>query len=309
MEHLPGLVIRSQAGFFTVLVEGRQPVTCHLRGKVKRIHAGGDLLVTGDRVLISLQTDEQGMIEEILPRQRAFMRLAPTPRGPYEQVLLANPDQLVLIFACAQPEPHLRMLDRFLVVAEKQQIAVFIVANKYDLVDPGRAEAIFGHYVALGYPVEYTSAVTRRGVESLRARLLGRISAFSGPSGTGKSSLMNALQSGLGLQVGSISQQTSKGRHTTAVRELFALDGGGFVADLPGIRSLALWDTEPEELDGYFPELRGLVDQCQFSDCTHHNEPGCAVKAAVQAGTVHPERYMSYLRLRFGDTANEDLGD
>jgi ribosome biogenesis GTPase len=127
------------------------------------------------------------------------------------------------------------------------------------------------------------------------------VTALAGPSGVGKSSLLNALQPGLGLAVREVSAAIQKGRHTTSVRQLFPLEGGGYVADLPGMRSLSLWDTEPEELDGYFPELASLVANCQFSDCRHQTEPGCAVRAAVETGTVHPQRYDSYLRLRAGE--------
>jgi ribosome biogenesis GTPase len=227
--------------------------------------------------------------------------MAPTPRGEYRQIMLANPDQVVLVFACAQPEPHLRMLDRFLVICEKQELPPLIVANKVDLVGLEAAKQIFGVYTDLGYPVLYTSVATKEGVEDLRARLVGKISALAGPSGVGKSSLLNTIQPDLGLAVRTVSQTTEKGRHTTVVRQLFPLVEGGYVADLPGLKSLALWDTEPEELDGYFPELRDLVSQCQFNDCTHRSEPGCAVRRAVEAGQVTPARYDSYLRLRYGD--------
>jgi ribosome biogenesis GTPase / thiamine phosphate phosphatase len=170
---------------------------------------------------------------------------------------------------------------------------------------------LFEIYMQIGYPVVYTSAHTGQGVAQLREHLKGKLSALTGPSGVGKSSLLNAIQPDLGLQVRSVSESTSKGRHTTRVRELFPLDVGGYVADTPGIRSLALWDTEPEELDAYFIEMRELVADCQFSDCTHTHEPGCAVLAAVDAGEVVRERYNSYLRLRFGDDSEEfmDEGD
>jgi ribosome biogenesis GTPase len=135
----------------------------------------------------------------------------------------------------------------------------------------------------------------------LREKLQGKISAFAGPSGVGKTSLLNQIQPELGLKVREVyAHLEQRGRHTTNVREMFPIDGGGYVADLPGLRSLALWDTQPEELDGYFPELRGLVSDCQFNDCKHMNEPGCAVIRAVEKGDVNPERYESYLKLRFG---------
>jgi ribosome biogenesis GTPase / thiamine phosphate phosphatase len=187
------------------------------------------------------------------------------------------------------------------VIAGRQGLPAIIVANKIDLVGHAQAEEMFGFYPTIGYPVIYACAKTGAGVEELRERLKGKISALAGPSGVGKSSLLNAIQPGLGLAVREISEAFQKGRHTTTVRQLLPLEQGGYVADTPGMRSLALWDTEPEELDGYFPELAPLVSQCQFSDCNHKTEPGCAVRAAVEAGTVRPERYDSYLRLRAGE--------
>jgi ribosome biogenesis GTPase len=175
---------------------------------------------------------------------------------------------------------------------------VVIVANKIDLVK--NAREIFGLYTEIGYRVIYTSANDRHGVDELREALINKISAFAGPSGVGKSSLLNAVQPGLGLAVNEVSTAINKGKHTTVTREMFALDGGGYVADTPGWRALALWDTSPEEIDAYFPELAPLVSDCQFSDCTHVHEPGCAVRAALDAGKIHAERYESYLKLRAG---------
>jgi ribosome biogenesis GTPase / thiamine phosphate phosphatase len=301
METIPGTVIRIQSGFHTVQT-GRGVIVCHLRGRLKKTRFRADVLAVGDRVDISPQPDGTGMIEAIAPRQRALIRLDPTPKGEYQQVLLANPDQILLVFACADPIPHLRMLDRFLVICEKQEIPVYIVANKVDLVGEEQAHSIFAIYPKIGYPVIYTSAVSGVGLTELRAVLAGKETGLAGPSGVGKSSLLNALQPNLGLAVREISQTTSKGMHTTTVREMFPLSEGGFVVDLPGLKSLALWDTQPEELDGYFPELRDLVADCQYNDCTHQeNTPGCAVRAAVREGSVALPRYESYLRLRFGE--------
>jgi ribosome biogenesis GTPase len=294
------LVIRSQSGFYTVQTESG-PVTCRLRGRLKRGPRLGDIIAVGDWVKISVLPDGSGMIEEIEERERMFSRMAPTPRGEYQQIIIANPDQVVLVFACADPEPRLRMLDRFLIVAEEAGTPVVIVFNKVDLMGIETAKQLFGHYETLGYPVLYTSVKTSRGLTELRERLVSQISALAGPSGAGKSSLLNAIQSGLGLAAREVSESTGKGKHTTVVRELFPLDGGGYVADTPGLKALALWDIEPEEVDGYFPELRTLVADCQFSNCTHIHEPGCAVMAAVKTGLVHPERYESYVRLRIGE--------
>jgi ribosome biogenesis GTPase len=299
-ELIAGLIIRSQSGFFTVQTEGGI-LTCHLRGRLKQGKHVGDIAAVGDRVLVSRQSEGMGSIESIEARSRALVRLDPRPQGVYQQVLLANPDQAIFVFACARPAPHLRMLDRYLVIAGRQNIPALIVANKLDLVERAQAQATFGFYPSIGYPVIYSCAKTGEGVEELHQHLNGKISALAGPSGVGKSSLLNAIQPGLGLAVREISESFQKGRHTTTVRQLFPLEGGGYVADTPGMRSLALWDTEPEELDAYFPELAPLVEHCQFSNCHHKTEPGCAVRAAVEAGTVRPERYDSYLRLRAGE--------
>jgi ribosome biogenesis GTPase len=296
----PGLIIRSQSGFFTVQTDSGI-LTCHLRGRLKQGKHIGDIAAVGDRVLVTQQSEGIGSIESIEPRIHSLVRLDPRPQGVYQQVILANPDQAVFVFACAQPEPHMRMLDRFLVIAGRQGLPALIVANKIDLVGKEKAEALFGFYPSIGYTVIYACAKSGAGVQELHERLKGKISALAGPSGVGKSSLLNAIQPGLGLAVREISEAFQKGRHTTTVRQLFPLEQGGYVADTPGMRSLALWDTEPEELDGYFPELAELVAQCQFSNCNHKTEPGCAVRAAVEAGTVRPERYDSYLRLRAGE--------
>ncbi len=297
---LRGLIIRSQSGFFTVETADGQRV-CHLRGRLKKGPRVGDVAAVGDWVLVTSLQGESGVIEVVEPRVRMFARMAPNPHGEYQQILIANPDQVVFVFACTEPEPHLGMLDRFLVIAEKQAIPALIVANKVDLLDPSRQEELFDHYPPLGYPVVFTSAASGLGVEALRERLGGKISLLVGPSGVGKSSLLNTLQPGLGLAVRQVSQSTSKGKHTTVVRELFPLEVGGYVADTPGLKALALWDVEPEEVDGYFPELRALVDQCLYRDCTHVHEPGCAVLSALTEGRVHPRRYQSYLSMRFGE--------
>jgi len=296
-----GWITRLLSGFYTVESEQGNFV-CQLRGRLKLNRKDGDIIALGDRVRIQVLNATTGVIEEIAPRTHALVRTAPSARGVYRQIMLANPDQAVFVFACAHPAPHLRMLDRFLIVAEQQGVPALVVANKIDLAEPEILEQ-FKLYPPLGYPVVFTSARTGAGVAELRERLTGKLSALAGPSGVGKSSLLNAVQPGLGLAVRDVSQSTSKGRHTTNIRQLFPLTAGGYVADLPGMRMLALWDIQPEELDGYFPELRPLVQECLYNDCTHQNEPGCAVIAAVTTGKVSSERYESYLRLRFGEDA------
>ncbi len=295
-----GLIVKAQSGFFTVET-GEGLIVCKLRGKLKRGRASGDIAALGDRVRITVLSDGSGAIEQVEERQRAIVRLDPRPQGVYQQVLLANPDQALFVFACAEPAPRLRMLDRFLVVAEKQELPALIVANKIDLLGEQRAREVFDLYRLPGYRVLYTSAVTGAGLGEFKDCLWDKVSALAGPSGTGKSSLLNAIQPGLGLRVHAVTA-ANKGAHTTIVRQLFPLDGHGYVADTPGWKSLALWDTEPEELDAYFPEIAPLVSLCQFSDCTHTHEPGCAVRLAVDAGRVHPGRYESYIRMRSGQS-------
>ncbi len=295
-----GLIVRTQSGFFTVKTETGY-YACRLRGRLKQGPREGDVAAIGDWVWITRLDAETGMIEVIEPRHSMISRMAPQPQGEYQQIIIANPDQAFFVFACAEPEPRLGMLDRFLVISEKQNLPAIIIANKVDLVEIERARSLFGHYVTLGYEVIYSSAKTGQGLDVMKERLFGNISVFAGPSGVGKSSLLNSIQPGLGLAYQEISGATSKGRHTTVFRELFPVEGGGYVADTPGLKALALWDIEPEELDAYFPEMRPLVESCQFSDCTHVHEPGCAVLSAVELGEIHPRRYQSYLRIRFGD--------
>ncbi len=268
-------------------------------------------MAVGDRVTISLVDETTGLIESIAERERVLSRARPAPGvrhmlSDLEQVLVANPDQVVFVFSIRKPRPSLRKLDRFLVVAELNELPAVICVNKVDLAAPGEAQETFGLYKKIGYPVLYTSAKTGEGIAELKACLRDKISVLAGSSGVGKSSLLNAIQPGLGLRVREVSEATTKGLHTTRHAELIALDEGGYVADTPGIRGLALYDVEPHELDGYFREIAPLVAQCQFSDCTHRHEPGCAVRAAVKAGAVSEERYESYLRLR---EEHEDLDE
>ncbi|MFN2174950.1 MAG: ribosome small subunit-dependent GTPase A [Anaerolineales bacterium] len=295
---MQGVITKTQSGFYTVEAESGIYV-CQLRGKLKRGKPMGDIAAVGDQVDISVINKETGVIEEVQPRRSSFIRLAPTPKGEYQQVIISNLDLAVFVFSCAKPAPRLSMLDRFLVIAEKNQVSCLILANKIDLVSKKEAGSYFQRYKKIGYKLLYTSAKTGVGIKKLKKMLQGKISLFTGPSGGGKSSLLNKVQPGLGLQVKSVSRATEKGRHTTVAREMYSLDGGGYIADTPGLKALSMFDVEPEELDGYFPEMRNLVENCAFSDCTHYHEPDCAIQDAVDAGMIHPERYISYLKMRF----------
>ena len=305
-----GMVIKSQSGFYTILTNEGEQVTARIRGRLKKERSDTTIVAVGDRVEWQPLKHGGAIIEEVLPRERALSRLKPLASGrgsrrwdrdgylrEREQVIIANPDQVVFVLACAQPEPRLRMLDRLLVGAERQRIPPLICANKVDLVGSEEARDLFEIYEEIGYSVVYTSAVTGLNIEPLRERLKDKISALVGPSGVGKTSLLNAMEEDLGHRVHTVSEATGKGRHTTRVTELVPLDVGGWVADTPGIRALALFDLEPEEIEGYFPDIAPYVPYCQFSDCTHRVEPRCAVREALETGEIDEHRYESYIRL------------
>jgi len=297
---LPGTVLRARSGFYAVRLDDGTQLECRLRGRVKQERGDSDLVVIGDRVAVAPLADGEGMIESVEPRRSRFSRRQPGPRGSWkEDMIVANLDQVLVVFACADPMPHLRMVDRFLVVAEHNEVEAVLVANKVDLVGVAAARGIFAGYEAIGYPVHYVSAKEGVGVEDLADRLVGRVSVVTGPSGVGKSTLLNAIQPGLRIETGAVSEAVHKGRHTTTSAELHALTapGGGYVADTPGLRELGLWQVPPEELAWAFPEMRELLGQCGFNDCRHINEPRCAVLAAVAAGRISEARHDSYRRL------------
>lgn len=297
---IEGLIIKAQSGLFDVQTEDGV-ITSRLRGRLMQEKMESDAAALGDRVQVRKINDGMGTIEKIQERERVLSRSAPG-RPDIEQVLVANPDQAVFVFSCAEPDPNFRMLDRLLVVAEREFIPAMICANKIDLVVRRSAKQEFEPYRDLGYEVIYTSAKNGKGVRKLRKLLREKISLLAGPSGVGKTSLLNEVQPDLGGRTRAISAATGRGRHTTVVPELVPIKGGGYVADTPGLKAFALWDIEPEELDGYFPEIRPLVAECEFNDCTHMHEPGCMVIEAVEAGRISPERYDSYLRMRQGET-------
>jgi ribosome biogenesis GTPase / thiamine phosphate phosphatase len=297
---LNGTILRAQSGFYTVLADDGQLITAQLRGLLKKDRQSTDLAVIGDRVRITRLDAGSGAIEHVEERSSKFSRRQPGPRGTWkEDLLVANVDRVLVVFACADPMPHLRMLDRFLVVAEHNEVPATVVANKVDLVGLAAAVATFGTYERIGYPVHYVSAREGLGIEELADDLAGRVSVVTGPSGVGKSTLLNAIQPGLRIETGDVSQVLHKGRHTTTSAELHRLTrpGGGFVADTPGLRELGLWQIPPNELAWCFPEFEPFLGRCAFNDCRHINEPRCAVLAAVAGGDVSASRHDSYRRL------------
>jgi len=287
-----GVVLQGTGGIWSVRTTDGVTRDVSLRGRLK---ISTDKLAVGDEVVLE---DAGGAwaIAEILPRRSALARRSPAGYG--ERIVAANVDQVVVVFAAASPEPHPRMLDRFLVIAESNDLQSHIVVNKIDLVDMAAAQARFADYPLAGYPMHYTSTVTGAGLAGLAVELKGRISALAGPSGVGKSSLLNFLYPGLNLRVGAISQSVNKGRHTTVGALLHPLPDGGYVADTPGLREVGIWGLSPDALDRCFPEFVSYLGHCRFADCHHVVEPDCAVRAAVAAHELSPTRYDSYVRLR-----------
>jgi ribosome biogenesis GTPase / thiamine phosphate phosphatase len=253
-------------------------------------------IAPGDRVRVTRLGPGEGVIEDVLPRRTALSRM----RGEVgtEQIMFANPDQAVLVFSVQQPEPHFRLLDRYLALCEHAEVPAVVCFNKVDLGTPGAVQEAIRLYQLLGYPVLLTSAATGEGMQSLHERLSERLSLLTGPSGVGKSSLMNVLLPDARQRTGEISSATGKGRHTTTGVRLLPLPEGGWLADSAGIRELALWNVPPDELPQCFVELRPFVGECLYEDCQHTaDEEGCALRAALADGHITPRRWISFERL------------
>lgn len=275
-----------------------------LRGRLKREERTGDKVVVGDRVELGRGSGsgaEAWTIEKVHDRRTVLARRAPG-KAPRPKIIVANVDQVLIVFAAANPSPHLRMLDRFLVIAEAADLRPVIVVNKTDVEGEDAARALFAPYERAGYRMIFTAAKQGIGVGEVRDAICGQLSALAGPSGVGKSSLLNAVQPGLGLRVGAVSEVVNKGKHTTVTAQLIPLECGGYVADTPGLREVGLWEVDTDQLQFYFPEFAGLIDDCRFtSSCTHIHEPGCAIRAAVDAGRIDFGRYDSYRRMMLGE--------
>jgi ribosome biogenesis GTPase / thiamine phosphate phosphatase len=317
VENHAGIVTSGTGGVWHVLAEDGQEYAAVLRGRLKKSDAGrradGSIrrdtvataatklkLAVGDHVRLARDAPgDAWAITQIEPRKSRLARRAPGG-GKGERVIAANVDQVIVMFAAANPEPHVRMLDRFLVIAEANELAARIIINKVELVGEGVAQERFSDYQRAGYPVHFTSVKQHIGLEAVEATLSGRVSVMSGPSGVGKSSLLNALFPGLGLRVSEISESVNKGRHTTVGAFLHPIPapGSGAVVDTPGLREIGMWELPIEELSACFPEFRDLRDECRFADCSHVAEPGCAIRAAVEKQAVSRPRYDSYLKLR-----------
>jgi ribosome biogenesis GTPase len=304
--------VETPQGSFLCTIRGRlrkeleYPESPGARRSVRKVKVREkDPVAIGDRVALLPTGGGVGVIERVLARAGgSFTRDDPDPGGR-TLTSVVGLDQLVMVFAAREPTPHLRLLDRFLVVAEAQELTAVICVNKSDLGAPSWLRERLAVYQRIGYPVILASAARGEGLDELRARLTGRVSAFVGPSGVGKSSLLNALQPDLGQRVSAIGATTHKGRHTTTGARLFPLEGGGHVADTAGIRALAVSNGDAR-LDLCFSEFRPYLGTCRLANCTHIHEPGCAVLTAVETRALDAERYDSYCRLLTGEAAALD---
>ena len=288
-----GRVIKAYNSFFYVQTGG-ELIACKLRGKFRKTRKSVGV-VPGDQVLISRLDDGSGVVEEQLPRVSMLRRPA-----------VANITQVMLTFAAAQPDLHPLLLNRFLVLAEWSGIPkITICVNKTDLYD-GDADTFLQDYESIGYRVLRVSAKEKQGIDTLRQQLAGETTVFAGPSGVGKSSLLNCIDVNLQLTTGHVSEKIKRGRHTTRVAELLPYDDG-FIVDTPGFSAMELTELDIQNLPGYFPEFKPQLATCRFAPCSHTHEPDCAVKAAVGAGTITQERYDAYVNIYEEIKSNQQL--
>jgi ribosome biogenesis GTPase len=281
---------------------GDRTISSRVRGKFRLTRQDvTNPVAVGDRVTIRYNKDDDtGFITEIHERTNKLSRRAAGHRQGQEHVMVANVDRVWIVQSVRLPPLNPAFVDRLLVAAAVYEIPAGIILNKMDLMtDSNRPKIMDFHlrYADLGYPVLPTSATDGVGINQLESALQDQVSVITGPSGTGKSSLLNAIETGLDVETGEVSESTHKGTHTTTHAELHPLSVGGYLVDTPGIREFGIRGVHPKDLGHFMPDLAPYVNQCQFPDCTHDHEPGCAVKEAVERGDVHTDRYDSYLRI------------
>lgn len=282
---MQGKIIKGIAGFYYVYVVESGLYECKARGVFRKEKMKP---LVGDNVEIEVldETEMTGNIVQILPRQNELIRPA-----------VANIDQALVVFAVTEPEPHFNLLDRFLIMMERKDIPVILCFNKKDIAEDEAIANLKNIYETCGYPIVFTSARMQENIEKIRELLQGKTTAIAGPSGVGKSSLINLLQSEVEMETGSISKKIARGKHTTRHSELITIDGTSYIMDTPGFSSLYVNDFEKEDLKYYFREFEPYEGHCKFNGCDHVHEPGCAVKAAVEEGKIHKVRYDDYLEM------------
>lgn len=282
---MQGKIVKGIAGFYYVHVVGSGVYECKAKGAFRKEKIKP---LVGDNVELEVldAQEMEGNIIRIYPRENELIRPAS-----------ANVDQALVVFAAAKPEPHYNLLDRFLVMMERKEIPVILCFNKEDIVREERIDELRSIYENCGYPCIFVSARKRSNIQELKNLLTGKTTVIAGPSGVGKSSIINLLQPEAKMETGAVSRKIERGRHTTRHAELFAIDDTSYIMDTPGFSSLYVNDFEKEDLKYYFPEFASYEGQCKFHGCDHIHEPGCAVKEAVEAGAIHPVRYKDYTEL------------
>ena len=282
---MQGKIIKGIAGFYYVYVENKGIYECKAKGKFRNKSIKP---LVGDNVMVDIIDEEKkkGNISEILERKNQLIRPA-----------VANVDQAMIVFAVKKPNPNLNLLDRFLVMMEFQSIETIICFNKTDIGDDDYMNQLQTIYQKAGYKVMFASATEEQGVDEIKKMLKGKSTVFAGPSGVGKSSLINCLQENVNMETGSISRKIERGKHTTRHSELIPIDEDSYIMDTPGFSSLYTNDFGKEELKYYFPEFDQYQGGCRFQGCNHISEPGCLVKEALEEGKVHPVRYEDYCEM------------
>lgn len=282
---MQGKIIKGIAGFYYVNVVESGVYECKAKGVFRKEKIKP---LVGDNVRIEILDEENkiGNIVEIFPRKNELIRPA-----------VANIDQALVVFAVTKPTPHFNLLDRFLVMMERKEIPVVLCFNKKDIATSPEIAELEAIYEKCGYPIVFTSALEQENIEEIRRLLLKKTTAIAGPSGVGKSSLINLLQNQVQMETGTISRKIERGKHTTRHSELIAVDADSYIMDTPGFSSLYVNDFEKEELKYYFREFASYEGQCRFQGCDHVHEPGCAVKEALEEGKIHPIRYKNYLEM------------
>ena len=282
---MQGKIIKGIAGFYYVNVVESGVYECKAKGVFRKEKIKP---LVGDNVRIEILDEENktGNIVEIFPRKNELIRPA-----------VANIDQALVVFAVTKPTPHFNLLDRFLVMMERKEIPVVLCFNKKDIATSPEIAELEAIYEKCGYPIVFTSALEQENIEEIRRLLLKKTTAIAGPSGVGKSSLINLLQNQVQMETGTISRKIERGKHTTRHSELIAVDADSYIMDTPGFSSLYVNDFEKEELKYYFREFASYEGQCRFQGCDHVHEPGCGVKEALEEGKIHPVRYKNYLEM------------